>query len=281
MKDLTSSRVTPIMDPMAAASQPGTKLRPGPPSRFPAALLPKRKENAMTRSSLYLSAVVLTLFSLVLATACTPSAAPETPTPTPTLLPTATLTPSPTIADPTQPSPTAMPAPEEDATSTPTPTPTAEPGLTAPTPVTPEASVCRGLSGTLEAQLLVGPAEAVGLEPVAIGSIPFTVTGDASPYTVEGQAPITYQDTLVRDWGTYDVTMDTVNVVSGTCVDTADGGTLDLLVEMTGEQLVEVTAEGFHGEYPWSGTQTRDIVLPVENGATASGEGWAFVLNIP
>lgn len=231
----------------------------------------------MTRPTSYVFVVTLILSCLVLTEACTPTSPPETATPTqtPTPLPTA----SPTI----QPSPTSTTAAEAAAaaTPTPTPTPTTAPVVDLPTPETPEAGACRGLSGALEAQLLVGPAEAVGLEPVAIGSIPFTVTGDASPYAVQGEAPVTYQDTLVRDWGTYDVTMDTVMAVSGTCVDTADGGTLNLQVEMTGEQLVEVSAEGFHGEYPWSGTQTREFVLPVENGAAASGEGWAFVLRIP
>ena len=80
---------------------------------------------------------------------------------------------------------------------------------------------------------------------------------------------------------TYDVSLDTVMTVSGTCVATGEGGTLNLQVETTGQQIVDVTAPNFHGNYPWSGTQTVDLVLPVEDGATASGEGWSFVLKIP
>ena len=53
-----------------------------------------------------------------------------------------------------------------------------------------------------------------------------------------------------------------------------------LVLEMSGEQLVVVDAEGFYGEYPWSGTQTRDLSYPLEEGATAQGEGWAVVLHL-
>ena len=60
----------------------------------------------------------------------------------------------------------------------------------------------------------------------------------------------------------------------------AGGEQLDLVLEMTGEQLVVVKAEGFQGEYPWSGTQTRELTFPVEEGATAQGEGWIISLHL-
>jgi hypothetical protein len=144
----------------------------------------------------------------------------------------------------------------------------------------PPPSRCQGLGGQLEVQVLVGPAEAVGLEPVAVGSVPFAVTGSEPPYLVQGQGPISYEATLQQAWGTYVVTMELDNAVQGTCSGEAGGEQLDLVLEMTGEQFVEVKAEGFHGEYPWSGTQTRELSFPLEEGATAEGEGWAVVLHL-
>ena len=44
--------------------------------------------------------------------------------------------------------------------------------------------------------------------------------------------------------------------------------------------MVEVTADGFHQKYPWEGTHSMDLVLPLEEGASAEGEGWAFVLHL-
>jgi hypothetical protein len=147
------------------------------------------------------------------------------------------------------------------------------------TPTSP-ASRCQGLAGQLEIQVLVGPAEAVGLEPVAVGSVPFAVSGSEPPYLVQGQGPISYDATLQQSWGTYAVTMELDVAVQGECSGQAGGEQLDVAVEMTGEQLVVVEAEGFHGEYPWSGTQTRELALPLEEGATAEGEGWAIVLHV-
>jgi len=141
-------------------------------------------------------------------------------------------------------------------------------------------SRCQGLSGQLEVQVLVGPAEAVGLEPVAVGSVPFAVTSSEPPFLVEGQGPISYQATLEREWGTYDVTMDLDTAVQGQCSGEPGSEQLDLILEMTGEQVVVVDAEGFHGEYPWSGTQSRDLAFPLEEGATAQGEGWVVVLHL-
>ena len=144
----------------------------------------------------------------------------------------------------------------------------------------PPASRCEGLAGQLEVQVLVGPAEAVGLEPVAVGSVPFSVTGSEPPYLVQGQGPISYADTLQQEWGTYAVTMDMDVAVQGNCSGQAGGEQLDLALEMTGEQLVVVKAEGFQGEYPWSGTRTQELTFPLEEGATAQGEGWVIVLHL-
>jgi len=184
-------------------------------------------------------------------------------------------TPSPEAATPTEPQAGAP----EMATATPTPTPT--PGLPpAATTPAPPPSRCEGLAGQLEVQVLVGPAEVVGLEPVAVGSVPFAASGAAPPYGVQGQGPISYEDTLQQEWGSYTVTMDLDVSVQGECSGEAGGEQLDLVLEMTGEQLVVVDAEGFHGEYPWAGTQTRELAFPLEEGATAQGEGWAVVLHL-
>lgn len=164
------------------------------------------------------------------------------------------------------------------ATSTPTPTPEPmEPGAIIPTPPT---SRCQGLAGQLELQILVGPGEAVGLEPVAVGSVPFAVITSAPPYLVEGQGPLSYEATLTEEWGTYTVTMNMETAVQGECSLEAGNEQLNLVLEMAGEQLVVVKAEGFQGEYPWTGTETRDLAFPLEEGATAQGEGWAVVLHL-
>ena len=175
------------------------------------------------------------------------------------------------------PPPTSVPS---VATATPTLTPTAEPVVISPTPVPEPASRCQGLGGALEVQVLVGPAEAVGLEPVAVGDVPFAVTAEQPPYLVQGQAPISYEAVLEEEWGTYTVNMDLDMAVSGECSGEGGSEQLDLLLEMSGEQFVEVQAEGFHGEYPWSGTQARDLSFPLVEGATAEGEGWVAVLHL-
>jgi hypothetical protein len=168
----------------------------------------------------------------------------------------------------------------ETATMTPSPTPTAEPVVLPATPSPAVASRCQGLSGTLEVQVLVGPAEAVGLEPVAVGDVPFRVTTQQAPYWVEGQAPITYEAVLAEAWGTYTVNMDLEMAVSGECQGEAGSELLDLVLDMSGEQLVVVEAEGFQGEYPWSGTHALDLSFPLQEGATAEGEGWVVVLHL-
>ena len=67
-------------------------------------------------------------------------------------------------------------------------------------------------------QVLVGPADAVGLEPVAVGSVPFSVPSDHEPYAVQGGGSISYSDVLQKEWGTYEVTLDLQTTLSGECV---------------------------------------------------------------
>ena len=44
--------------------------------------------------------------------------------------------------------------------------------------------------------------------------------------------------------------------------------------------MAEVTAEGFHGEYPWAGEHEFEVRFPLEEGATVAGEGWVFGLHL-
>jgi hypothetical protein len=147
-----------------------------------------------------------------------------------------------------------------------------------PTPA--EINRCQGLTGELEMQVMVGPAEVVGLEPTAVGSIPFSVQSDGARYTIQGGGVLTYQDVLTEEWGTYTVTFDMDTTLSGECSGDENSGTLDVLIELTGEQMVEVRAEGFTGDYPWSGTRESNLSFPLEEGSVAEGEGWAFVLHL-
>lgn len=142
------------------------------------------------------------------------------------------------------------------------------------------ASICERLSGTVEMQVLVGPAEVVGLEPIAIGSIPFSVVSDGEVNRIEGAGSISYQDVLEEVWGTYTVNFDLVADVSGECVGDEQSGRLNMTVNTSGEQVVEVRSEGFQGDYPWSGSHEYNLSFPIVEGALAEGEGWAFVLHL-
>lgn len=142
------------------------------------------------------------------------------------------------------------------------------------------ASRCAGLAGTLELHLLVGPAEAVGLEPVAVGEIPFSVVSSSAPYIVEGSGSVLYDNVLEEVWGTYTVNIDADLTATGECSGATGAEQLTMVVEMTGEQMVEVQAEGFQGEYPWRGIQSLELAFPLIEGAQASGEGWVLVLHL-
>ena len=68
--------------------------------------------------------------------------------------------------------------------------------------------------------------------------------------------------------------------ISGECGGDAGSEELNVHVEMSGEQMVEVRAEGFSGDYPWSGTHEKNLSFPLKEGATAEGDGWALVLHL-
>lgn len=164
------------------------------------------------------------------------------------------------------------------ATATPTRTPAPEGAAAPPTAESP--SGCAGLQGELEVQVLVGPAEAVGMEPVAVGSVPFIVDTDGPPYTVEGAAPVTYEATEGHDWGSYTVTLAMDLAVSGLCSGPQGSEQLDLQLAMTGEQHITVLVEGMTWDYPWEGSHTLDLAFPLMEGASAEGEGWVVVLHL-
>lgn len=159
---------------------------------------------------------------------------------------------------------------------TPTPT-TSGGGLEVEPPV---ASRCAGLSGSLEMQILVGPADVVGLTPVSVGSIPFSVVPDWVNYLVQGGGGVTYEETLTEDWGTYSVSLDMAGTLDGECRGEPGSEELNITVEMSGEQMVEVRAEGFQGDYPWSGMHSLNLNFPLEDGAMLEGEGWTFILHL-
>jgi hypothetical protein len=171
-------------------------------------------------------------------------------------------------------------APEPPAETPPTPTPTNPVGSGSES-LTPDSNRCdcEGLSGTIEVRVLAGPAEAVGLEPYAVGDIPFSVTTSEAPYIVSGAGPIVYEDILVEEWGTYTVTLDLDISIEGECTPIEENASLQLALTMTGDQLVVVDAEGFYGEYPWAGAHTFELNFPLEEGASVEGEGFAFVLH--
>ena len=172
------------------------------------------------------------------------------------------------------------PEPAEEATSTPTPTPTPTPApAVGATATAAPNNRCAGLSASLEVQVLAGPAAAVGLEPFAVGTVPLTVSSEA-PYTVSGGGSITYDQTLTEEWGTYQVTMDMAFTVEGTCQGESEPGMLQLHIEGSGSQLLEVKSKDFHGTYPWEGSHAFDLEFPMVDGTTVEGEGWAFVLHL-
>ncbi len=172
-----------------------------------------------------------------------------------------------------------FPNPGPDMIQTPTSTFTPEPGIPVATS-TVTKNRCEGVSGSLEMQVLAGPAEAVGMEPLAVGNIPFSVTQIGQIYAVQGNGALSYQQMLEESWGTYTVTLDMTAVVSGDCGGDVGNETLDMTVEASGEQMVEVRAEGFSGDYPWSGTHQLELSFPLVEGASEEGEGWAFILHL-
>jgi hypothetical protein len=142
------------------------------------------------------------------------------------------------------------------------------------------SSRCNDLSGTLEFQVLVGPSDAVGLDPVAIGEIPFSVLDNGDSFSVQGGGALTYHEVLEEEWGTFTVNFDMDTQINGTCVDAEGSGQLNLNLIASGDQMVEVRSEGFQGDYPWSGTHEFDLNFPLEEGSQREGEGWVLVLHL-
>ncbi|MCB2202682.1 hypothetical protein KQH56_01615 [bacterium] len=160
----------------------------------------------------------------------------------------------------------------------PTPTPTMMPGGGE---LPPGENPCEGLSGSVDLQLLVGPSEAVGLEPYTLASVPFSVTRDGEVYLVEGTGQlILYEDVLEAQWGSFSVQFDGDLRLSGTCVGMEMPGTLNLYLELDGEQMVVIVVDGNEMTYPWSGTPTLTASLPIRDEAEQSGEGWTLVLHL-
>ena len=139
---------------------------------------------------------------------------------------------------------------------------------------------CDGISGNLEMQVLVGPSDVAGLEPVAVGNLPFSVSPAEGGYQVQGGGILDYQDVLEADWGTYTVSMNMQAEISGNCFPSGEQANLSLTVSAEGEQLLEVRADGFQGDYPWEGSHQLDLDFPLEDGAQAQGEGWVFTLHL-
>jgi hypothetical protein len=172
-------------------------------------------------------------------------------------------------------SPTASSAPNVEKTKTVTPVAL---GL-----LTPEATStpnrCKGVSGELEIEILVGPAAAVGLPPLSIGTIPFTVSSQ-DPYTMQGKTHLSYKKTMNYDWGTYTVTLEMDASLTGECVVAKGGNSLNMAVTLSGEQNIVVVYKLVPQTYPWKGTATVNVSFPIQDGATAQGEGWIFILHL-
>ena len=225
------------------------------------------------RRGLLLLAVALALSLAACGNSPTPGADQATTVPpTEGVEPTASAPPT---ATPTQaPIPTEEPPPSPTPTYTPTPAAAIE--ITPPSP----SSRCEGLAGDVEIQVLVGPAEAAGMEPLAVGHAPFSVVSGEPPYLVQGGGPISYDAVQTHEWGTYSVALEMETTLSGECTGSGGEEVLHLILEASGEQMVVVDASGFQGEYPWSGSHTFDLTFPLVEGATVQGEGYAFVLHL-
>ena len=161
---------------------------------------------------------------------------------------------------------------------TPTPTLPGGSGVIAPTD---DQNPCEGLAGSLELQLLIGPSEAVGLEPTTAARIPFAVENVDGEYRVSGSGPVDYyEDIYEAEWGSFTVTFEGETVISGECLSQEDQNMLDIQVEMAGEQTVTIIVEGTETTFPWSGTPTIEASFPLLDGAQAQGEGWQLVLHL-
>jgi len=146
---------------------------------------------------------------------------------------------------------------------------------------TPEPNPCEDLSGTIELQLLVGPSDAVGLDPYTIANIPFVVVSQDGIFIIEGGGPVQYyQDVYEAEWGSFSVTFEGETTISGGCIPNGDQGTLNVIIEMVGSQTVEVVVEGMTTTYPWEGTPQLNASFPLKEGAQQAGEGWLLILHL-
>lgn len=162
----------------------------------------------------------------------------------------------------------------------PTPTPTLPGGGEVIEP-TVGKNPCEGLTGTLELQLLIGPSDAVGLEPTTAARIPFAVENVDGEYRVSGSGPVDYyEDVYEAEWGSFTVTFEGETSINGDCISQGDRNELDIQVEMAGEQIVTVIVDGSETTFPWSGTPTIDASFPLMDGAQAQGEGWLLILHL-
>lgn len=144
-----------------------------------------------------------------------------------------------------------------------------------------ETNRCAGLAGSLEMQVMVGPSEVVGMEPVAVGQIPFSVVSQEGIYRIDGGGPLNFDEQVFEaEWGTYTVNFSADSDITGECKVLDAGEVLQMTIVMDGEQMVTVRADGFQGDYPWSGTRELAVSFPVEESSTQSGEGWMLVLHL-
>jgi hypothetical protein len=169
------------------------------------------------------------------------------------------------------------PALTESSTASPTLTPTIE----SAGKFTPEPNPCDGLSGSLKLELLIGPSDAVGLEPFTFADIPFVVVREGDSYRVTGGGPIQYyEDVYQAEWGTFSVTFDGETTLGGECISNDETEVLTIDLEMAGEQTIEVVYDGITTTFPWEGTPRMILNFPIEDGAQEQGEGWVVILHL-
>ena len=143
-------------------------------------------------------------------------------------------------------------------------------------------SPCRGLSGTLELEILVGSAESVELPPTSVGRIPFSVVEEGNTFLVEGEGSLDYyQEVLGEAWGTYTVTFEADSIITGICETTDDEPMLDLILTLSGISLNAVVVyDGIPHEFQWSGERADVITLPLIEGASQQIEGLLVTLHL-
>ena len=143
-------------------------------------------------------------------------------------------------------------------------------------------SPCRGLSGTLELEILVGSAESVELPPTSVGRIPFSVVEEGNTFLVEGEGSLDYyQEVLGEVWGTYTVTFEADSIITGICETTDDEPMLDLILTLSGISLNAVVVyDGIPHEFQWSGERADVITLPLIEGASQQIEGLLVTLHL-